>query len=75
MKTISIQIPDEFELRDDEIIKFLAAKLYEDGILSMGKAAKLCGMDKKDFILILNNYGVSIFSYEEGELKHDIENA
>ncbi len=72
---ISIEIPEVFGLSDQDVLKYLAAKLYEDGKLSMGKAAMLCRMEKRDFILILKDYDVSILDIEPAELKHDIDNA
>ena len=43
-----------------EAVLLLAAKLYELGKLSSGKAAKLCGLGRVDFLLSLPRVGVSI---------------
>jgi predicted HTH domain antitoxin len=48
---------DEFE-REAKLL--LAAKLFERGRLSSGKAAELCGMGRVDFLLALPGVGVSI---------------
>lgn len=53
----------------------IASKLYEDGKLSAGQAAKVAGLSKRTFIELLGKYGVSIFSTSVTDLKSDIANA
>jgi predicted HTH domain antitoxin len=53
----------------------IASKLYEDGILSSGQAAKMVGLSKRTFIELLGKYGVSVFSSSLSDLKSDIANA
>jgi predicted HTH domain antitoxin len=48
---------DEFE-REAKLL--LAAKLFELGRLSSGKAAELCGLGRVEFLLALPRIGVSI---------------
>lgn len=43
---------------DEEARFLLAAKLYELGKLSSGKAAKLCGKSRVDFLMWLSRIGV-----------------
>jgi predicted HTH domain antitoxin len=43
-----------------EAVLLLAAKLFELGKLSSGKAARLCGLGRVDFLLSLPRVGVSI---------------
>lgn len=73
MKTLTLQIPDHLDESEAKI--FLAAKLYEKGSLSIGQAADLAGISKRDFMERLSNYGVSVFEYSENELEKDILNA
>lgn len=57
-------------------MKMLAAvKFYELKKLSLGKAAELAGLAKNDFIKLLSQHKVSIFSLSQDELQKDIENA
>jgi len=58
MTTMTLQVPDELEREHEETARFIAAKLYEAGKLTMGKAAAMVGMEKWDFAEILVNYGV-----------------
>lgn len=48
---------EEFER---EATFLLAAKLYELGRLSSGKAAALCGKERVDFLLSLSRIGVAM---------------
>jgi predicted HTH domain antitoxin len=75
VKTITLKIPDNIKIKELDLFMIIASKLYEDGILSSGQAAKMVGLSKKTFIELLGKYGVSVFSSSLSELKSDIENA
>jgi len=75
MRTIRINIPDIVDLKDYDLTMIIAAKLYEDGILSAGQAAERTGLSKRAFIELLGKYGVSVFSQSLSELHSDISNA
>ena len=83
MKTIQIECPDEVlislkETPDEfshEIRMAAAAKLYELGKLSSGRAAELAGVSRINFLQTLGRYGVPIFNMTSEELKRDLENA
>jgi predicted HTH domain antitoxin len=71
MKTLEINIPDDVQLEEKDVVKFLAAKLYESGKLSLGQAAGMTGLSKFSFAEILADYGVSIFNYPASDIKED----
>lgn len=75
MRTIEIQIPDDVDLKDYDFSMIIASKLYEDGKLSAGQAAKVAGLSKRAFIELLGRYGVSVFSTSLSDLESDIANA
>ena len=75
MKTIKIEIPEELDLNESYFSMIIASKLYEDGKLSAGQAAKIAGLSKRAFIELLNKFGVSLFSNDISDLKSDIANA
>jgi predicted HTH domain antitoxin len=75
MRTIQLHIPEDLDLKDHDVSMIIASKLYEDGKLSSGQAAKIAGLSKRTFIELLGKYGVSIFSNSISELHSDIANA
>ncbi len=75
MRTIEIQIPDDVDMKDHDFLMLIAAKLYEDGRLSSGQAAKMVGVSRLTFIELLGKYGVSVFSSSTSDLESDISNA
>lgn len=75
MKTLTLHLPDQFDMDEQEAKMMLAAKLYEMGKLSIGEAAELVNLSKDAFMGQLANYGVSYFNQSPDELDKDIENA
>jgi len=75
MKTLNIDLPENLDLDvlDARLIK--AAKLYEQGRLSLGEAAQAAGISKRTFIELLGKYNVSLFNYGAEELEEDLKNA
>lgn len=71
--TLEITLPPGVELSEFDLKMTLAAKLYEDGTLSGGQAAKLAGVSKRTFLESLGKYGVSIFGYTAEELREDLK--
>ena len=57
METLTINIPEQIDTKTFDVQTYLAAKLYEDAILSGGQAAEVAGISKRDFIEILGRYG------------------
>ena len=60
MNSLTLNIPDNLNLDERETRRFLAAKLYESGKLSLGQAADLAGLSKVAFSEILADYDVSL---------------
>ena len=71
MSTLTLQLPDSLELSPKDTVRFLAAKLYESGRLSLGQAAELAGLSKPTFAEILADYGVSIINYSIEDVIND----
>jgi len=75
MKTLTVQIPDNVDISDADILVMLAAQLYEQGKLSLGQAAEMALLTKRNFAEMLGQYGVSLFNYPASDLTRDIQNA
>lgn len=75
MKTLTLNIPDNVELDDNEVAMLVATRLYEQGRLSLGQAAELVGLTKRTFAELLGRYNVSIFNYPASDLARDVQNA
>jgi predicted HTH domain antitoxin len=75
MRTVTLNLPETLDMDDQEITMSLAAKLYENGKLSIGQSAELVGLTKRTFMELLGKYGVSIFNYPASDLSRDVRNA
>jgi predicted HTH domain antitoxin len=64
--------PEEFE---HEMRFLVAAKLYELGRISSGRAAELAGLERKEFLNQLGRYRISVFNYSWEELEREIQEA
>jgi predicted HTH domain antitoxin len=73
MTTITIQVPDALEEEHDETVRLIAAKLYEAGKLSLGQAAEMCGLKKRDFPAVLAKFNVNYFQYTAEDVIADVE--
>lgn len=49
MKVLTVNIPDNIDLDNLQLAILIASKLYEQGKLSLGQAADLAGLSKKNF--------------------------
>ncbi|MEX1133128.1 MAG: UPF0175 family protein [Flavobacteriales bacterium] len=74
-RKITLELPDQLDMDEKELLMMLAAHLYGDGKLSMGRAAALAGVDKRTLMENLGRFGVPVFNYSAEDLDHDIRNA
>lgn len=76
MNTVMLELPmDALALpgvSPDELAReakfMLALKLFEVGRLSSGKAGKLCGMGRVEFLLAAGRAGVPVVALDDDEL-------
>ena len=64
--------PENFE---KEARMLLAVKLYELGHITTGRAARIAGMGRVDFIFELAKYDLSPIGVDPDELESDFANA
>lgn len=81
--TITIDYPEELvsslhlskEAFAAEFRMAAAAKLFELGRISSGRAAELAGIPRVLFLKRVGDYGVSVFDLSSEELEQDFVNA
>ncbi|MBC7774362.1 MAG: UPF0175 family protein [Phycisphaerae bacterium] len=73
--SIQINLPDGLKISDFELSMLLAAKLFDEGLISTGQGAVMVGLSKPAFIEMLGKYKVSVFQYNIKEIEDDIANA
>ncbi|MBE0638579.1 MAG: UPF0175 family protein [Bacteroidales bacterium] len=74
MNKITLNIPESINLTNFDLTVYVAAKMYEDGLVSAGQASEIVGISKRAFIEILGKYGVSLFSQSVDDLEKEIAN-
>lgn len=83
MSALTIDIPENILLATgqsrEEFVReakfLLAAKLFELGRLSSGRAAQLCGMDRVTFLLSLHRAGVAAIDLDAREMEEEFRYA
>lgn len=73
MTTITLEVPDSLAEYQNETVRFIAAKLYESGKLSLGQAAEMAKLTKRTFVELLSDYGVSYINYSAEDLKDELD--
>jgi predicted HTH domain antitoxin len=71
VKSLTLIIPEGLNLNEKDTKRFLAAKMYESGRLSLGQAAELAGLSKTTFSEILCDYNVSLINYPSSDIIKD----
>jgi len=71
MTTITLQVPDSLGEYQNDTVRFIAAKLYESGKLSLGQAADMAGLSKRTFAELLGDYNVSLINYSIEDIVED----
>lgn len=69
---LTVNIPFDETLLKLGAHKALAVKLYQEGILTLSKAAKLASLPTDEFIAVLGVAGVSVMGYGSDELTQEL---
>jgi len=78
--TLNVRVPNNLlslGLTQDEIQRrvseWLVFSLFSEGKISSGKAGKLLGLTRLEFIELLKTRGIAFVNYSEDELKEELE--
>ena len=80
MKTVTLELPDELldlagfktEHLSQETLKLIVLELFREEVISLGKAAELCGLSIAEFMEFAASRRVPLH-YGEQELQQDRE--
>lgn len=78
--TFSVQIPNNLltlgisqnEIQN-RVSEWLVFSLFSEGKISSGKAGKLLGISRLDFIQLLKTRGIAFVNYSEDEIKEEFD--
>jgi len=70
---VFVAVPFDENLLKSGINVALAARLFDEELISLGKAAKLAEMSHSEFIDLLGRMQIPIARYEPGELEKELE--
>jgi predicted HTH domain antitoxin len=83
MKTKAVAVPEDVlallrksklagRSEADQVRAILAIHLFQEHLISIGKAAELAGENRSDFELMMVNLGFPVVWYDEAELEKDL---
>ena len=75
MKSITINLPHDFDIDEKEIKMDLACHWYTRGKLTLGQAAEMVGYSKETFMELLGKSGFEFYNYNPEDLDKDVANA
>jgi predicted HTH domain antitoxin len=67
---LTVQLPLDIPVQEAKFL--LAAKLYEMGRISLGKAAELAEYSKPTFMELLGKAGIPVFDYPPEDLEKEM---
>lgn len=71
---VTVTLP-ELNIKEDELKILLAIKLFEDGVVSLGKASEIAGYSEKAFAELLAHKGIAPIKYSKLDLNKELSNA
>ncbi len=72
-RPVFVALPFDDKLLDDGIKVSLAVRLFDEGVLTQGQAAKLAGLTLADFFAVCAARQVPVVRYDEGELDSELK--
>ncbi len=71
---ISVNLP-EMNIKEDDLKLLLAIKLFEEGLVSLGKASEIAQYSERAFSEILIHKGIPPIRYSNLDLEKEVQNA
>lgn len=71
---VTVTLP-ELNIKEDELKILLATKLFEEGVVSLGKASEIAGYSEKAFAEVLMHKGIAPIKYRTTDLNKELSNA
>ena len=69
--TLTVDLP--FDIDPEEALLLLTMKLFEEGKISLGYAAKMAGYTKRTYMELLGKKGIPIFNYDPEDLERELK--
>ncbi|MFZ5757716.1 MAG: type II toxin-antitoxin system prevent-host-death family antitoxin [Pseudomonadota bacterium] len=73
-RPVFVALPFDEQLLQQGVHVSLAVKLFDEGVLSQGQAAKVAGLSLAAFFEACAARQVAVVRYEPGELEKELEN-
>ena len=73
MRSVLVNLPPEVTDEDAQLL--LTVRLFEEGRVSLGMAAKMAGFSTRAFIEDLSRKGEPAVNYSASEVSEDLRNA
>ncbi len=70
---VFVAVPFDAMLVTNGVAIDLAVKLFEDGTLTLGRAAKIAGMCHEEFMEILGAMGIPVVRYSAEQLTAEVD--
>jgi predicted HTH domain antitoxin len=70
MNTLTVELPFDVDPEDARLL--LTMKLFEEGRVSLGKAAEMAGYTKRTYMELLGRHGIPVFNYPPEELDREL---
>lgn len=71
---LTLSLP-ELDISPEELRELLAIKLYQDGRVSLGKAAEIAGYRERSFADLIMHRGGSPLKFENLDIAEELRNA
>lgn len=72
-RPLFVSVPFTEELLQAGVHVALAARLFQNGDLSSGRAAKLAGMKLPEFLAYVSRHGIAVVDYDPAELADELD--